>query len=197
MSLVAATDLLAAVRAAGGDLLAEGDRLKVMAPQPLPVDLVERLRAAKPQLLAVLSPPAATWTDAEDERAAIVQEGTGAPREWCEALARLDAGRPPGDVPVARWRAFIDDAGRFIDGGWCARAIALGWGPLDLFGCDRQKPFARVDHAGLVWSLNGRKLIALADATAAMEVAPGVRQTYRRLPAERGGAVFPWQLIPP
>jgi hypothetical protein len=136
------------------------------------------------------------WTDDHAERAAIVEEGTGGPREWCEALARLDATRPPGDVPVARWRAFIDDAGRFIDGGWCARAIALGWTPQQLFGCDRHRPFARIDHAGLVWSLNGRKLIALADATAVMEAAPDIRQTYRRLPAEQGGGVLPWQLIP-
>jgi hypothetical protein len=27
-------------------------------------------------------------------------------------------------------------------------AERLGWGPLDLFGCDRVKPFARIDRAG-------------------------------------------------
>jgi hypothetical protein len=109
---------------------------------------------------------AAPWADAEDERAALVEEGAGCARAWAEALARLDATRPPGDVPAARWRAFIDDGGRFIDGGWCARAAALGWTPLQLFGCDRHKPFARIDHASLVWLLNGRELSTLSEGVA-------------------------------
>jgi hypothetical protein len=50
------------------------------------------------------------------------------------------------------------------------------------------------DHAGMVWSLNGRKLIAPADAAAVMEVAPGVRQTYRRLSTRPGNVVLPWHL---
>jgi hypothetical protein len=50
-----------------------------------------------------------------EERAAIVQEDSGAPREWAEAFARLDAADPPKDIPPARWEQFIDDAGRFLD----------------------------------------------------------------------------------
>jgi hypothetical protein len=53
----------------------------------------------------------------------------------------------PGDVPPRRWLRFIDDCGHFLDGGWAARAKELGWGPLDLFGCDRERPFARIDRA--------------------------------------------------
>jgi hypothetical protein len=33
-------------------------------------------------------------------------------------------------------------------------------GPLDLFGCDRLKPFARINRAGLLWLLDGRKLLS-------------------------------------
>jgi hypothetical protein len=75
-----------------------------------------------------------TWTDAEEERAAIVEYDGGAPRTWAEALARLDPTKPPIDVPPQRWLRFIDDCGRFLDLGWAPKAAALGWGPLDLSG---------------------------------------------------------------
>jgi hypothetical protein len=118
--------------------------------------------------------------DAEEERAAIVQFNGGAPRAWAEALARLDPSKPPADVPSRRWLRFIDDCGRFLDDGWASQAEALGWGPLDLFGCDRERPFARVDHMGLLWLLNGRKLVALTADAAAIETVTGGRLTYRR-----------------
>jgi hypothetical protein len=47
----AAIDALAAVRARGGDvMLASPGRLRIVAPAPLPTELIERLRAAKPHL---------------------------------------------------------------------------------------------------------------------------------------------------
>jgi hypothetical protein len=80
------------------------------------------------------------WTDAEEERAAIIEYDGGAPRDWAEALARLDPNKPPQHVPLHRWLRFIDDCGRFLDGGWADKAAALGWGPLDLFGCNPRRP---------------------------------------------------------
>jgi hypothetical protein len=99
---------------------------------------------------------ATCWTEADEERAAIVECDGGAPRAWAEGFARLDRARPPDDMPHWRWLRFIDDCGRFLDGGWAAQAAALGWGAADLFGCDRYKPFVRVDRMGLLWLLNGR-----------------------------------------
>jgi hypothetical protein len=139
------------------------------------------------------APQDATWTDADAERAAIAEIDGGAPRAWAEALARLDAARPPGDVPVARWRQFIDDCGRFLDFGWATQAMRLGWQPADLFGCDRHKPFARIDRMGLLWLLNGRKLLALTDSTATIACANGVAQRYYRAPLP-DGAVLTWEL---
>jgi hypothetical protein len=50
-----AVDALAAVRAAGGDVrLVSPYRLKLIAPTALPDDLIERVRAAKPDLLHLL-----------------------------------------------------------------------------------------------------------------------------------------------
>ena len=131
-----------------------------------------------------------TWTDAQEERAAIVEYDGGAPRAWAEALARLDPNKPPGDVPPRRWLRFIDDCGRFLDGGWAARAAALGWGPLDLFGCDRERPFARVDHLGLLWLVNGGTVVELHRDRAILETERGVRQCYRRRPVEVGRVVL-------
>jgi hypothetical protein len=128
-----AVDALAAVRAAGGDVkLVSPKRLKVIAPAPLPDYLVDRLRTAKPELLALLSsitpPTTEIWGEAEEERAAIAEYDGGAPRSWAVALARLDPARPPADVQSKRWVQFIDDCGRFLDEGWADRASALGLG---------------------------------------------------------------------
>jgi hypothetical protein len=115
------------------------------------------------------------------------------PRAWAEGFARLDPDRPPGDVPPRRWRTFIDDIGHFLDSPFCAVAAALGWGPLDLFGCDRDRPFARIDQAGLLWLLNGDRLVALSENTATIETCTGARQTYRRK-LSAPGRVLAWEL---
>jgi hypothetical protein len=135
-----------------------------------------------------------TWTEAEEERAAIVEYDGGAPRAWAEALARLDPSNPPGDVPPRRWLRFIDDCGRFLDGGWAARAVSFGWGPLDLFGCDRERPFARIDRLGLLWLLSGGAVVELHRDRAVIQVEAGARQCYRRRPVEVGRVVLAWDL---
>ena len=134
------------------------------------------------------------WSDADEERAALVEYGAGAPRAWAEALARLDAAKPPGDVSPGRWLQFIDDCGRFLDAGWGDRAVVLGWHPLNLFGCDRERPLARIDRAGLLWLLNGGKLAALTRETAVIETSTGARQTYYRRPLEPDRIVLAWEL---
>jgi len=140
---------------------------------------------------------AAVWGEAEAERAAIVEHDGRIPRAWGEGFARLDPDRPPRDVPLRRWQRFIDDIGRFLDGPFCAVAAALGWGPLDLFGCDREHPFARVDHAGLLWLLNGGQLVELDRHRAIIETTAGTRQTFRRRPIAVGELALAWELVQP
>jgi hypothetical protein len=127
-------------------------------------------------------------------RAAIVEHDGGIPRSWAEGFARLHPNRPPDDVPPKRWQQFVDDVGKFLDGAFCVVAAALGWGPFDLFGCDRDRPFARIDRAGLLWLLNGDRLLALTEHTAMIETRTGARQTYRRRPVAIGDAVLAWEL---
>jgi hypothetical protein len=136
---------------------------------------------------------AALWGEEEEERAAIAEYDGGAPWVWAEALARLDPACPPCDIPPMRWLRFIDDCGRFLDEGWAARAEALGWGPLDLFGCNRDKPFARISQAGLLWLLEGRKLLALTADTAVFATQSGGKLTFYRQQLEAGG-VLAWEL---
>jgi hypothetical protein len=135
------------------------------------------------------------WTDAEEERAAIVEYDGGAPRAWAEGFARLDPNNPPGDVPTQGWLRFIDDCGRFLDGGWADKAAALGWGPLDLFGCDRKRPFARIDHLALLWLLDGGTVLEMHRDHAIIETLGGARQAYRRRPVEVGRVMLAWELM--
>jgi len=136
----------------------------------------------------------AQWGEAEEQHVAIIEYDVKIPRAWAEGFARLDPDRPPGDVPPRRWLRFVDDVGLFLDR-WAAHAAALGWGPYDLFGCDRDRPFARIDQAGLLWLLNGDRLFALTENTATIETRAGARQTYRRKPAQPG-RVLAWELAP-
>jgi hypothetical protein len=132
--------------------------------------------------------------EAEEERAGIVEHDGKIPREWAEGFARLHPDRSPGDMPPKRWQRFVDDVGLFLDSPFCAVAAALGWSPYDLFGCDRDRPYARTDLAGLLWLLNGNRLVALSENTATIESRTGTRQTYRRKPSELG-RVLAWELV--
>jgi hypothetical protein len=140
-------------------------------------------------------PVLARWGEAEEERAAIVEHDGKIPRAWAEGFAQLHPDRPPGDVPPKRWLTFVDDVGRFVDSPFCAVATALGWGPHDLFGCDRDRPFARIGQAGLLWLLNGDKLIELDRHVAVIERRTGARQTFKRRPVAVGEIVLAWELV--
>src|SRR4051812_41569361 len=114
---------------------------------------------------------------------------------WHQGVAGLDPERPPRDVPPRRWRQFIYDATRFLDNGFASQAAALGWHAHDLFGCDCERPFARIDNMGLIWLLDGNRLVALTEQSARIDLKNGVAHTYRRKPGEIG-RVLAWQFNP-
>jgi hypothetical protein len=205
--------LIEDARAAGCSIKVEDGDLVVEADRDPPAELIASLRPHKAELIAALtlskatstdfaagSPtaeeaPPSTWDDGEgEERAAIVEYDGKIPRAWAEGFARLHPDRSPGDVPVKRWQTFVDDCGRFLDDGWAETAASLGWGPLDLFGCNRDRPFARIDKAGLLWLLNGNRLVALSENTASIETRTGTRQIYRR-ESPHSGRVLAWELL--
>jgi hypothetical protein len=136
------------------------------------------------------------WTEAEEERAAIAEFDGGASRTWAEALARLDPSKPPSDVPAKRWLGFIDDCGRFLDAGWAECAADIGWEPLDLFGCDRERPIARTEKMGLLWLINGGTVMELSRDCAIVAMGDGVRRVFRRRPVDIGRVALAWELTP-
>jgi hypothetical protein len=194
---MSAAEALRLAHAAGVHIEIDGDDLSLEASAPPPPSVIDLLSSHKASILALLRTvedgrSARDWQVFFGERAGIIEFDGGAPRAWAETLARLDPARPPCDTPPKRWLQFIDDCGRFIDDGWASCAEALGWTPLDLFGCDRAKPFARIDRAGLLWLLDGRKLLALAVNAATIATRSGGTLTYRRCPHEPG-RVLAWE----
>jgi hypothetical protein len=204
---MSAAQMLKAARDAGVSVGVDGDDLILEASAPPPAAILDSLSRNKAEVLALLratvrdtlvtpaTQPGEPWTEREEERAAVAEFDGGAPRAWAEGLARLDPSKPPGDVPPRRWLRFIDDCGRFLDGGWASRAAELGWGPLDLFGCDGERPFARIAHMGLLWLVNGCLIVELHRDRAILQTEGGARQTYRRRPVELGRVVLAWEVV--
>jgi hypothetical protein len=156
-----AAEIIAALAEHRTRVVVTGERVRLVYPRqrPPPRELVAIAREHKAELRVAI-----------EERAAIAEQG-GVPPIYAMAFAAMQAGCPSG-VDEARWRAAIDDAGRFLDD-WGKRAAALGWMADDLFGLtpmpDRVAPsfdrLARCDHLGLVWLLRGRRVVDLtADA---------------------------------
>jgi hypothetical protein len=75
-------------------------------------------------------------------------------------VACLDPDRPPNDVPRHRWRQFVEDCKKFLSPSenWAKRAARLGWDAMALFGCAPKRP---LDYSGLLWAINGGRLIEL------------------------------------
>jgi hypothetical protein len=139
---------------------------------------------------AAATPPCSNKADC----AAILQQQVASRREWVESLARLNPDGPPGDVPPRRWHQLLKDIGEFVDGGWAEKAATLGWMLLDLVGADPERPFGRLDKAGLLWILNGNRVIAICENTATIETRTGARQTYHRKP-DAPDRVLVWELV--
>ncbi len=49
-----------------------------------------------------------------------------------------------------------------------------------MFGCNKVRPFQRLDGAGLIRLLDGRPVVAITEAQAVIACRTGSRQTYRR-----------------
>jgi hypothetical protein len=93
----------------------------------------------------------------------------------------------PDLVPVDRWQQAVADGKTFL-ARWGDQAHALGWTARDLFGLhkppDKPHPsysrLSRYDETGLIWLLGGREVVALTEATAAIENLTRPITVYRR-----------------
>jgi hypothetical protein len=173
-----AGELLACLADIGASVINDGDRLVLRSgATPVPEEMIGAVRLNKPVLLLLAN-----------------KESLGVAESWVSGLGRLDPNGAPGDVPTARWTQFIDDACGFVRDGWATCAVGLGWGERDLFGCDRTKPFARVERLGFVWLLNGRPVAGVLAETATIVTPSGGRLTFRR--SVDPEQVLPWELAP-
>jgi hypothetical protein len=189
---MSALPLIEAVERAGGAIALRGDRLRLSAPEPLPENLLQELRAHKAEVLDHLrlacgSMRKETKTVTPTEVGALPNETVAA---WASGIARLPTMTPPRTYPAKAWQQLITDADRFLDD-WATQAAALGWPDWELFGCHRRAPWGRIQGMGLVLLLHGDPLAALTASEAVIRRPSGAHQTWRRKqrdplhPAER------------
>ncbi len=131
-----------------------------------------------------------------EERAAMVEYGAGAPRQWADGYARLCTLPRHPDYTETRWQGLIDDAGLFLDQ-WAAKVDGLGWKTQEVFGVHHAKPSTRIDLQGLVPCIRGRKVVAVTADSATIETITGARQRiFRRTDAQSPGRVAVWEIDP-
>jgi hypothetical protein len=114
--------------------------------------------------------------------------------EWERGVERLLEQRPLAAVPPHRWRMFLTDCARFLlppDRRLAERAAELGWDAEALFGCDRHRPLDQ-PGAGLLWHVEGGRLIAIRKDWAQIEVDSKQRVFHRRPSAPN--ITLPWRL---
>lgn len=105
-------------------------------------------------------------------------------------IQRFRSMRSPLGAKRETWDRAVHNSMRLFDTGWAEKALALGWSPLELFGC---VPDPDGDPAGdglAVW-LQGRPILAICETYAAVEDLGG-RSYYNRRQAD--GAVFIWNI---
>ena len=117
------------------------------------------------------------------------------PGEWMDGVARLEQHRPPADVPRHRWRQFVDDCNAFLNSPEADRAAQLGWHTMQLFGCKPIYPLSYLGEAGLLWHVNGGKIIELHRTWAVIDD-PVNRspRTFSRRDVAKERMVLPWML---
>ena len=133
--------------------------------------------------------------DAElpDKRAAL-KRGCIVQR-WIEGVQRLDYVRSPPAVPPIRWQLFLGDCHSFLSSSekWAERAAALGWNALALFGCHQIRPRGHLGSAGLVWAINGGRLVELHRDWAVIErTQDRSRQIHHRRSLNAANVMLPW-----
>ena len=93
----------------------------------------------------------------------------------------------PAYIESDRWQQCLGDAHSFL-ATWGERAVALGWTVDDLFGLHTPPTnphpsysrLSRYDCTGLLWGLEGRRVVAITDTTAAVQGFSGSNITIYR-----------------
>ena len=138
--------------------------------------------------------------DAEPpDRVPAESESCGIVQQWTKGVQRLDYMRCPAAVPLMRWHLFLGDCHSFLSSSekWAQRAAALGWNALALFGCHRSRPLEYLGSAGLLWAINGGKLVELHRDWAVIERGRDkTRHVYHRRRQDKAHVGLPWIGLP-
>ena len=121
--------------------------------------------------------------------------GRCVPPEWVHGIGSLDHHRAPKDVPLHRWRVFVDDCQRFLvaNDNWAERAAMLDWDAYALFGCRTFRPLEHLASAELLWAINGGKLVELHRDWAVVErAADRSNQVHHRRCGGPANVKLPW-----
>jgi hypothetical protein len=117
------------------------------------------------------------------------------PIDWVQGVACLDPDRPPNDVRRHRWRQFVADCNNFLSSSekWADRAAQQRWDAMALFGCAPNRPLDYSGSAGLLWAINGGRLVELHRDWAVIELAAnGSRHVFERRRVDAGKVTLPW-----
>jgi hypothetical protein len=117
------------------------------------------------------------------------------PTDWLQGVACLDPDRPPDDVPRHRWRQFVGDCKNFLSSSenWANRAAGLGWDAMALFGCAPKRPLDYLGSAGLLWAINGGRLLELHRDWALIDVpVHGSKRIFSRRNVDPAKITLPW-----
>jgi hypothetical protein len=185
-----AIDLLHQVTKAGGTVGLEGDMLRLSAPEPLPDDLLARVRQHKAEIMALLSA-----VKPANDAASIVQSVGGLPRDVADGGRAILSADGAQGIPPQRWPRVQRDLVRLLEGGWAQQALNFGWTAADLFGCDRRAPWHRLDRAGLVLLTGGHEIVELTEEVAALRTSTGSVLRFRRRPRARPPVTLLWELL--
>jgi hypothetical protein len=189
-----AIDLLRQVSEAGGMVGLEGDMLRLSAPEPLPDDLLARLRQHKTEIVALLA-AAEPAHDATEVSIADDQVCQDLPGEVADGVGAILAAEGAQGVPPNRWPQIQRDTRHLVERRWLHRALELGWSTADLFGCDQRAPWYRLDRSGLVLLLGGHEIIELTADMATLRTSSGSVLRYRRRPPAEPPLALLWEVL--
>jgi hypothetical protein len=116
------------------------------------------------------------------------------PVSWTMGVVALEGRSPPTDVQPHRWERFVDDCSRFLaaEENGAERAATLGWDDLALFAA-RPRPLDHQAGAGLLWHVNGGRIVELHRDWALIERAEDrSRRVYHRRRPEPRNVTLPW-----
>jgi hypothetical protein len=116
----------------------------------------------------------------------------GLPGELVTGLLKLQSMPVPRITLPPVWPEIVADARRLGTEGRAVQALALGWKPLELFGCSA-KPGGDAGQEGLAMWLAGRRVLLLDALSCIADDGAGGRSIFYGRSVRPGG-VFLWKL---